>query len=95
MRGSSLVEEDAELVGGVAEWSEIAALHLEDGETRGVAAEVERGDDAAGGGVDGNGERTEADFVLLITDSVTVAADVAEGEAEFFYRGDGAGGVGD
>src|SRR5258708_7058306 len=61
----------------------------------GVAAEVEGGDDAAGGGVDGNGEGAEANLILLIADGVAVAADVAEREAEFFHRGDGAGGVGD
>ena len=72
---------------------EVAALHLEDGEAWGVAAEVDRCDDAAGVGVDGDCHGAEADFVLLIDESVTVAADVAQGEAKLFNGGDGAVGV--
>jgi len=59
--------------------AEIAALHLEDGEARGVPAEVECGDDATGGGVDRNGKGAEADLVLLIDEGVAVAADIAQG----------------
>jgi len=60
---------------------EETALHLEDGEARGVAAEVECGDDTAGVGVDRHGERAEADLVLLIAEGVAVAADGAEDDA--------------
>ena len=42
------MEEDAELVGGVAKMGEVAALHLDDRETWGVAAEVESSNVAAG-----------------------------------------------
>jgi len=63
---------------------EETALHLKDGEAGGVAAEVESGDDAARGGIDGDGERAEADLVLLIDERVSVAADVTQSEAEFF-----------
>ena len=64
-----------------------------DGHARGAAAEIERGDDAAGGRVDGHGERAEADLVLLVDQGVAVAADVAQGEAKLFDAADGAGGV--
>jgi hypothetical protein len=70
-------------------------LHLEYGKAGGVAAEVDGGDDAAGGGVDRDGEGAEANFVLLIDESVAVAADVAQGEAKLFDGADGARGVGD
>ena len=63
---------------------EETALHLEDGESGSVAAEIECSDDAARGGIDGDGERAEADFVLLIDECVSVATDVAQGEAELF-----------
>jgi len=63
---------------------EETALHLEDGEARGVAAEIKRGDDAARRSVHGDCERTETHLVLLIDEGVAVAADVAQGEAELF-----------
>ena len=72
---------------------EVTALHLEDREARGVAAEVDRCDDAAGRSVDGNRHGAEADLVLLIDESVAVATDVAQGETKLFDGGDGACGV--
>ena len=57
-------------------------MHLEDGEARRVAAEVDGGHDAAGGRVDGYGEGAEADLELLVDERIAVAADVAEDEAE-------------
>jgi len=72
-----LVEEDAQLVRSVAKVIKEAALHLQDRQSRSVAAEVECGDDSTGGGEDRHGERAEADFVLLIHQGVAVATHVA------------------
>jgi len=72
---------------------EVAALHLKDGEARGIAAEVYCCYDTARRGVDRDGQGAEADFVLLVDEGVAVAADVAQGETELFDRGDSAGGV--
>jgi hypothetical protein len=88
-----LTEENAELGGGGAEWGEELGLHLEHRHTWSVAGEVDGGDDAAVAGMDGDGDGAEADFELLVAEGVAVAADVAEGEAEFVGRGDGAWGV--
>ena len=71
----------------------VAALHLQHGEARGVAAEVDSGNDAPRGGIDRYGEGAEADLVLLIDEGVAVAADITKGKAKLVDGVDGAGGV--
>jgi uncharacterized protein (DUF1697 family) len=39
-----LIQKNAQFVGSVAKIAEVAALHLKDGETRGISAEVYRRD---------------------------------------------------
>lgn len=91
---TELAEVGAELCGGVAEGSEELGLHVEHGHARGVAGEVYGSDDASAGGVDGDGDGAQAYFQFLVDNCVAQAADVAESEAELFYRDDGACGVG-
>lgn len=72
-----LAQEDAQLVCSVAEVGEETSLHVQNRHAGSVAAKVDRGDDTARWGVDGNGQGAEADLVLLIAEGVAVATDVA------------------
>jgi hypothetical protein len=89
-----LAKECAEFVGGVAEMREELRLHIVDGHARGAAAEVQGGDNAAGGREDRDSERAEAYFEFLIDQSVAVAARVSEEHGELVHCGHGAGGMG-
>ncbi len=89
----ALTEEDAEFGGGGAKRGEEAGLHFEHGHAGGVAGEVDRRNDAAIGGGDGDGYGAESDFKLLVAECVAVAANVAESKAELFGRVEGAGSV--
>lgn len=61
-------------------------MHLKHGHTGGVAAEINDRHNAAIACEDGNGDGAKSDFVLLITKSEAVAADVAQGETKLVYR---------
>ena len=83
--GSELTQEDGEFVGRVAKVRQETGLHLERGDAGRVAAEIDGGDAASIGCKDGDGERTEADLVFLVAESIAIALDVAKDKAEFVH----------
>jgi hypothetical protein len=86
----SLAKEDAELCGGTAQRRKEACLHIQHRHARSVATEIYGGDDAAVACVDRYSDGAKSNFEFLIAESVAIAADVAQSEAQLVDRVDGA-----